>query len=68
VPFDIYLNMPANPATEEAILGPFQKVREAILRGVEEMLSGIKSPQQALEDAASTANQAIAEYNQRVGG
>ena len=68
VPFDLYLNVPANPATEGAILGPFQKVREAIFRGVEEMLSGIKNPQQALDDAAANANDAIKEYNQRVGG
>jgi sn-glycerol 3-phosphate transport system substrate-binding protein len=68
VPFDLYLNMPANPATEGTILGPFQKVREAILRGVEEMLSGIKDPDKALDDAAANANDAIKEYNQRVGG
>jgi sn-glycerol 3-phosphate transport system substrate-binding protein len=68
VPFDLYLNTPANPATEGAILGPFQKVREAIYTGVEEMLSGVKDPQQALDDAAASANDAIKEYNQRVGG
>jgi sn-glycerol 3-phosphate transport system substrate-binding protein len=68
VAFDLYLNAPANPATEGTILGPLQKVREAIFRGVEEMLSGMKDPQQALDDAAANANQAITEYNQRVGG
>jgi len=68
VAFDLYLNAPANPATEGTILGPLQKVREAIFRGVEEMLSGIKDPQQALDDAAANANDAIKEYNQRVGG
>ena len=68
VPFDLYLNAPANPATEGTILGPYQKVREAIYRGVEEMLSGMKDPQQALDDAAAGANQAIDEYNRRVGG
>jgi sn-glycerol 3-phosphate transport system substrate-binding protein len=68
VPFDLCLNAPANPATGGTILGPFQKVREAIFRGVEEMLSGVKDPDKALEDAAANANQAIAEYNQRVGG
>jgi ABC-type glycerol-3-phosphate transport system substrate-binding protein len=34
---------------------------------VEEMLSGVKSPEQALDDAAASANQAIQEYNQQVG-
>jgi len=69
VAFGFYLNAlnaPANPATQGSVFGPFQKVREAIWVGVEEMLSGIKDPDQALEDAASNANQAIAEYNQRV--
>jgi hypothetical protein len=41
-------------------------VDEAVLRGAEEMLSGIKDPDQALEDAAAAANETIAEYNQRV--
>jgi len=66
VAIDLYLNTPANPGTEGAVLGPFEKVREAIYRGVEEMLSGVKDPDQALEDAAANANQAIDEYNRRV--
>jgi sn-glycerol 3-phosphate transport system substrate-binding protein len=66
VAFDLYLNAPATPATEGAILGPYQKVREAIYRGVEEMLSGAKEPEQALADAAAVANEAIGEYNERV--
>jgi sn-glycerol 3-phosphate transport system substrate-binding protein len=65
---DLYLNAPANPASITAALGPFQKVREAVYRGVEEMLSGAKDPEQALKDAASGADQAIQDYNQRVGG
>jgi ABC-type glycerol-3-phosphate transport system substrate-binding protein len=56
------------PATLFPVLGPFWQVREAVYTGVEEMLSGAKDPEQALEDAASNANAAIAEYNQRVGG
>jgi sn-glycerol 3-phosphate transport system substrate-binding protein len=67
VPLDLYLNAPATPATFGAVLGAFQKVNEAVYRGVEEMLSGSKDPEQALEDAAAAANKAIAEYNQRVG-
>ena len=68
VSFDLYRNAPADPAREGTILGPYLKVREAIYRGVEEMLSGVKDPQQALDDAAAAANQAIDEYNGRVGG
>jgi ABC-type glycerol-3-phosphate transport system substrate-binding protein len=50
-----------------AALGPVKKVDEAVYSGVEAMLSGGKDPEQALEDAAAEANQAIDEYNQRVG-
>jgi sn-glycerol 3-phosphate transport system substrate-binding protein len=64
---DLYLNAPATPASLGAALGPIKKVDEAVLRGVEEMLTGAKDPEQALEDAAATANDAIAEYNRRVG-
>jgi len=68
VPLDLYLNSPMTPATLFPVLGPFWQVREAVYRGVEEMLSGAKDPERALKDAASNANEAIAEYNQRVGG
>jgi len=65
---DLYLNAPATPASLGAALGPTKKVDEAVYRGVEEMVSGIKDPQQALGDAAAEANRIIEEYNQRVGG
>jgi sn-glycerol 3-phosphate transport system substrate-binding protein len=64
---DLYLNAPATPASVMATLGSVMKVDEAVYTGVEEMLSGAKDPEQALEDAASNANAAIDEYNQRVG-
>jgi sn-glycerol 3-phosphate transport system substrate-binding protein len=64
---DLYLNAPATPATLVAALGPFQKVREAVYRGMEEMLDAGKDPEQALADAAATANEAIDEYNRTVG-
>jgi sn-glycerol 3-phosphate transport system substrate-binding protein len=64
---NLYLNAPATPATLVAALGPFQKVREAVYRGMEEMLSAGKDPDQALADAAATANDAIDEYNRSVG-
>ena len=38
-----------------------------MLRAVEEMLYGAKDPEQALEDAAASSNQAIENYNQRLG-
>jgi sn-glycerol 3-phosphate transport system substrate-binding protein len=63
---DLYLNAPASSAALMAALGPVQKVDEAVYRGVEEMLSGSKDPDQALADAAANADEAIADYNQRV--
>jgi sn-glycerol 3-phosphate transport system substrate-binding protein len=63
---DLYLNAPATPATLVAALGPFQKVREAVYRGMEEMLAGVKDPEQALADAAANADEAIDEYNRSV--
>jgi sn-glycerol 3-phosphate transport system substrate-binding protein len=66
VPLNLYLNSPTTPAALGALVGPFRQVREEILRAVEAMLSGAKDPDQALEDAAASANQAIEEYNQRV--
>jgi len=68
VPLDLFLNSAATtPAALGAVIGPFHQVREALDQGVEAMLSGTKNPDQALEDAAASANQAIEEYNQRVG-
>ena len=64
---DLYLNAPATPATLTAALGPYQKVREAVYTGEEEMLNAGKDPDQALADAAANANQAIDEYNRTVG-
>ena len=68
VPLDLYLNSTTTtPAALGAVIGPFHLVREALDQGVEEMLSGNADPAQALEDAATRADQAIEEYNQRVG-
>jgi sn-glycerol 3-phosphate transport system substrate-binding protein len=67
VALDLYLDAPGGPATVMAALGPVKKVDEAVYRGVEEMLSGNKDAVQALEDAAAAANEAIDEYNERVG-
>jgi sn-glycerol 3-phosphate transport system substrate-binding protein len=66
VPLDLYLKAPATPAGLGALLGPFRQVRESINQAVEAMLSGAKDPDQALEDAATKADQIIEEYNQRV--
>ena len=66
VALDVYLNAPANPASLGAMIGPFPEVREAIERGLEEMLSGNKDPMEALEEAAARADEILADYNKRV--
>jgi sn-glycerol 3-phosphate transport system substrate-binding protein len=63
---EIFVNSPATPATLGPVLGPFNEVREAVLRGLEEMVVGDKDPIEALDDAAKEANQVIEEYNRRV--
>lgn len=63
---ELYLGVPADPASLGVILGPFPEVREAIQDGVEQMLVGGKDPVEALENAAEGANQAIERYNEQV--
>jgi len=68
VPLDLYLNRPATSAAQSIpLLGPIWEVRGVNDEEVEAMLSGSKDPDQALEDAAARANQAIERYNRRVG-
>jgi sn-glycerol 3-phosphate transport system substrate-binding protein len=67
VPLDLYLESPTTPAALGAVLAPFYQVREALNQGVEAMLSGVKDPDEALEDAATESNRIIEEYNERVG-
>ena len=67
VALDLYLNAPATPATLGALLGPHRQVQEFVIQAVEQMLAGAKDPLPALEEAAARSNQAITEYNQRVG-
>jgi sn-glycerol 3-phosphate transport system substrate-binding protein len=68
VPVDLYLNSGATPAELIPLIGPFWQVRDALKKGVEEMLVGAEEPDQALEDAETESNRIIEEYNQRVGG
>ena len=63
---DIFLASPVTPATLGPLLGPFNEVREAVNRGLEETVVGDKDPIEALEDAAKEANRIIEDYNRRV--
>jgi sn-glycerol 3-phosphate transport system substrate-binding protein len=64
---DLYRKGSVTPASLGALLGPFSEVHENILRAIEEMLYGTKDPEQALKDAATASDQAIENYNQRLG-
>ncbi|MGB2695860.1 MAG: ABC transporter substrate-binding protein [Dehalococcoidia bacterium] len=54
---------PDNPATNGALLGPFNAVRDQISRAFEQVLSGNADPDAALEAAAEAADKDIDEYN-----
>ena len=42
-------------------------MREAVASGIESMLAGSASADEAIEAAAEAGNEAISEYNRRVG-
>ena len=66
IALDLYRKGSATPASLGALLGPFPEVHENLVRAVEEILAGVKDPEEALADAAAASNQAIEEYNQRL--
>jgi sn-glycerol 3-phosphate transport system substrate-binding protein len=63
---DLFLASPVTPATLGPLLGPFNEVREAMLKGLEETVVGGKDPVAAVNDAAEAANKIIEDYNRRV--
>jgi len=71
VAYEQLLAGPENPATAGPVIGPYgakgQGVRGAIIDALTRMLNDNASPADAIKDAASKANAAIAEYNSRVG-
>ena len=68
VAYDQLVNGVDNVATAGPVVGPYQEVRDAVLAGEQRMFTGGASAPQALSSAAHDADQAIADYNQRVGG
>jgi len=54
-------------ATAGATIGPFKAIRDIVQEEQEAMLQGGKDAAQALADAASRANEEIADYNDRIG-
>ena len=49
------------------LIGPFQQVRDAVRGAIESMLSGSAGPDDAMEAAARNADDAIKQYNERLG-
>jgi sn-glycerol 3-phosphate transport system substrate-binding protein len=63
---DLCLSAASTPTSVGALLGPFTAIREAVVRGIEEMVVGGKDPATAINDAAKEANDLLQDYNSRV--
>jgi len=58
---------PNNRVTQGALIGVFPTARQTVETAIEEVLAGQATPQQALDNAAATVTQAIADYNVTMG-
>ena len=67
VPIDLFVGVPSTPEKLGPRMGPFSKVRDTLAQAEEEMVEGGKDPDQALDDAAARATQALQDYNRRMG-
>jgi len=67
IPADLFAKTVTTTAALGALLGPFQQVEDSITDGIESMLSGAASPDEAMAAAVKNANAAIKEYNDRLG-
>ncbi|MEC0182720.1 ABC transporter substrate-binding protein [Paenibacillus peoriae] len=54
----------SNFANQGAVMGVFQEQRQFISNAIEEVLNGVKTPQDALNEAAVSSTGAIQQYNQ----
>lgn len=63
---DLYQAIELTPASLGALLGPFREVREFVMQGIEDVVSGTRDPVAALENTATRSDAALAEYNERV--
>jgi sn-glycerol 3-phosphate transport system substrate-binding protein len=61
------LLQPGGRAANGSVIGNYQGVRDAVTDALTSMLTQGKSVDDALADAQSNADRAIAEYNDRVG-
>jgi sn-glycerol 3-phosphate transport system substrate-binding protein len=67
IPVDLFAKTATTTAALGPLLGPFQQVRDAVAEGIESMLSGAASPDEAMEIAVKKGNAAIEDYNRRMG-
>jgi sn-glycerol 3-phosphate transport system substrate-binding protein len=67
VPADLFAKTATTTAALGPLIGPFQQVRDAVTEAIESMLSGNAGPDEALDGAVKTANEAMSEYNRRLG-
>ncbi|MDI6857279.1 MAG: ABC transporter substrate-binding protein [Dehalococcoidia bacterium] len=67
VPVALFAKTATTTAALGPLIGPFQQVRDAVRGAIESMLSGSASPDDAMETAARNADDAIRQYNERMG-
>ncbi len=67
LPVDLFARTATTTAALGPLLGPFQQVRDGMSDALEGMLAGNLTADQALEQAAAKGNDAIKEYNRRLG-
>lgn len=67
VPVALFAKTATTTAALGPLIGPFQQVRDAVRGAIESMLSGSADPDDAMETAARNADEAIKQYNERMG-
>lgn len=67
VAYDQLVNGVNNVATAGPVVGPYQEVRDAVLAAEQKMFDNGATSKQALAQAATDADQAISDYNTRIG-
>jgi len=67
LPADLFEKTATTAAALGPLVGPFPEVREAVASAIESMVAGNVGPDEAIEAAAKAGNEAISEYNRRVG-
>jgi len=67
VPVDLFARTATTSAALGPLLGPFQEVRAAVTDAIESMLSGNTSPDDAMDAAVRGGDEAIRDYNRRLG-